>query len=32
MAVESVCGILGDIDKPGVGMMFTLPVNNVYGI
>lgn len=31
-AVESVCSILGDIDKPGVGMMFTLPVNNVYGI
>ncbi|MGI6698958.1 MAG: P-II family nitrogen regulator [Christensenellales bacterium] len=31
-AVESVCSILGDIDKPGVGMMFTVPVNNVYGI
>jgi len=31
-AVETVCNILGDIDKPGVGMMFTLPVNNVYGI
>ncbi|NLY36982.1 MAG: hypothetical protein GX046_07090 [Tissierellia bacterium] len=31
-AVESVMAIVGDIHKPGVGMMFTLPVGNVYGM
>lgn len=31
-AVQTVKDILGDINKPGVGMMFTLPVGNVYGI
>ena len=31
-AVMAVKDILGDMTKPGVGMMFTLPVGNVYGI
>ncbi len=31
-AVKTVKRILGDINKPGVGMMFTVPVGNVYGI
>jgi nitrogen regulatory protein P-II 1 len=31
-AVETVKNILGDIDSPGVGMMFTVPVSHVYGI
>ena len=31
-AVHTVKGIVGDITKPGVGMMFTLPVKNVYGM
>lgn len=31
-AVKSVKNIVEDIHKPGVGMMFTLPVGNVYGM
>ena len=31
-AVKTVKRILWDINKPGVGMMFTVPVGNVYGI
>lgn len=31
-AVKSVKDILGDMNKPGVGMMFTVPVGNVYGL
>lgn len=31
-AVKSVKFILGDISKPGVGMMFTLPIGNIYGM
>lgn len=31
-AVESVKEVLGDISKPGVGLLFTLPVANVYGL
>ena len=31
-AIKVVKGILGNINKPGVGMMFTLPVGNVYGL
>lgn len=31
-AVSTVKAILGDINKPGVGMMFTLPVGDVYGL
>lgn len=30
--VEAVKSILGDIMEPGVGMMFTIPVGNVYGM
>ncbi|HHT44733.1 MAG TPA: hypothetical protein GXZ89_04480 [Fastidiosipila sp.] len=30
--VEKVKSILGDINQPGVGMMFTIPVGNVYGM
>ncbi len=31
-AIKTVKGILGDINKPGVGMMFTIPVGNIYGL
>lgn len=31
-AVKTVKEILGDINKPGVGMMFTVPVGNIYGM
>lgn len=31
-AVNTVEGILGDIYEPGVGIMFTLPLGNTYGI
>lgn len=31
-AVKAVKTIVGDIHKPGVGMMFTLPVGNIYGM
>lgn len=31
-AVRTVKEIVGDINKPGVGMMFTVPVGNVYGM
>lgn len=31
-AVKTVKEIVGDINKPGKGMMFTLPVNNIYGM
>lgn len=31
-AVKAVKEIVGDIYKPGVGMMFTLPVGNIYGM
>ena len=31
-AVKIVKEIVGDIYKPGVGMMFTLPVGNIYGM
>ncbi|MGO1469498.1 MAG: P-II family nitrogen regulator [Tissierella sp.] len=30
--VETVKEILGNINDPGVGMVFTMPVGNVYGI
>lgn len=30
--VKTVKGILGDINKPGVGMIFTIPVGNTYGM
>lgn len=31
-AVKATKKVLGDIYEPGVGMMFTMPVNNVYGM
>lgn len=31
-AVKGVQNILGDISEPGVGIMFTLPIGNVYGM
>lgn len=31
-AIESVKNVVGDIHRPGVGMMFTLPVGNIYGM
>lgn len=30
--IKTVKSILGDISKPGVGMMFTVPVGNIYEI
>ena len=30
--VKTVKEILGDIDRPGVGMLFTIPVGNIYGM
>lgn len=31
-AVKATKRVLGDIYEPGIGMMFTMPVNNVYGM
>lgn len=31
-AVKSVQKILGDMEEPGVGVMFTLPVGKIYGM
>lgn len=31
-AIKMVKDILGDMEKPGVGMMFTMPVGQVHGI
>ncbi len=31
-AIKIVKDIVGDIYKPGVGMMFTLPIGNIYGM
>lgn len=31
-AVKAVKDILGDMKKPGVGLMFTLPVGKIYGM
>ena len=30
--IKSVKEILGDINQPGVGMIFTMPVGNTYGM
>lgn len=30
--IKSVKEILGDINQPGVGMIFTIPVGNTYGM
>lgn len=31
-AIEAVQNILGDMSKPGVGLMFTLPVRSIHGM
>lgn len=31
-AVKAVKRILGDMEKPGVGLMFTLPIGKIYGM
>lgn len=31
-AIEAVQDILGDMTKPGIGLMFTLPVNSIHGM
>ncbi|MBU5427511.1 hypothetical protein KQI41_14050 [Tissierella pigra] len=31
-AVNIVKEVLGDMEKPGVGLMFTLPVGKIYGM
>lgn len=31
-AISKVKEILGDIYEPGVGLMFTIPVGNIYGM
>lgn len=31
-AIKTVKNIVGDINKPGVGLMFTVPVGNIYGM
>lgn len=31
-AVEKVQSILGDMHKPGIGIMFTMPVDHAFGI
>ena len=31
-AVKTVKDIVGDINKPGVGLMFTLPIGQIHGM
>ncbi|WP_249168575.1 hypothetical protein [Alkaliphilus sp. B6464] len=31
-AINAINGVIGDICKPGIGLMFTVPVGNVYGL
>ena len=31
-AVSAAKEVFGDVYEPGIGMMFTMPVNNVYGM
>lgn len=31
-AVDAAKEVFGDVYQPGIGMMFTMPVNNVYGV
>jgi len=31
-AINTVKNIVGDMSKPGVGLMFSLPVGNIYGM
>lgn len=30
--VQAIRSTVGDLDKPGEGLMFTIPVSNVYGM
>ena len=32
VVVKAVNSVVGDINKPGIGFMFTVPVGSVYGI
>lgn len=32
LAVEAAKEVFGDVYEPGLGMMFTMPVNDVYGM
>ncbi|MGO1580172.1 MAG: P-II family nitrogen regulator [Peptoniphilaceae bacterium] len=31
-AIKVIEDILGDLSKPGVGLVFTMPISNIYGI
>lgn len=31
-AVKTVKDIIGDMSKPGIGLMFTMPVGHIYGM
>jgi len=31
-AINAINSVIGDICKPGIGLMFTVPVGNVYGL
>lgn len=31
-AIEAVQNVLGDMTKPGVGLMFTLPISSIHGM
>jgi len=31
-AIDAINNVIGDICKPGIGLMFTVPVGNVYGL
>lgn len=31
-AIEAVQNIVGDMTKPGVGLMFTLPIGSIHGM
>lgn len=31
-AVNAINSVVGDISKPGIGLMFSVPVGNIYGL
>jgi len=31
-AINAINNVIGDICKPGIGVMFTVPVGNIYGL
>ena len=31
-AIDAINSVVGDICKPGIGLMFTVPVGNIYGL